>query len=91
MEEKIRMVNQIDENLLKQLADKAKIKPENIAYVLKLGDEYALTYGESVYVIKGDSVEEYLAYEPNGAFYLTNGDIVYERQKFDTDNWEENY
>lgn len=77
------------EELLKELASKANIKPENIACILKLDDEYAITYGESVYVINGDDVTEYLAYQPNGAFYLSNGDIIYQREKFDNENWEE--
>lgn len=77
-----------NQELLNQLAEKLNIKPENIAAILKLNDEYAVTYGESVYVINNDNVTEYLTYEPDGAFYLLNGDIIYQKEKFDTDNWE---
>lgn len=83
------MVNDNTTELLNQLAGKLNIKPENIACILKLNDEYAVTYGESVYVINNNQITEYLAYEPDGAFYLTNGDIIYQREKFDNDPWED--
>ena len=81
------MVNN-NQQLLNQLAKKLNIKPENIACILKLDNEYAVTYGESVYVINNNQINEYLAYEPEGSFYLMNGDIIYQKEKFDNDNWE---
>ena len=67
--------------LVKKLAKKLKIAPENINCVMKYENEYIVTYGESVYAIEGNSIKEYLAYEPEGALRLRKGDIIYERKR----------
>lgn len=68
-------------SLVKKLAKKLKIGPENIHCVMKYENEYIVTYGESVYAIDGNTIKEYLAYEPEGALRLRKGDIIYERKR----------
>ena len=68
-------------SLVKKLAKKLKIAPENIHCVMKYENEYIVAYGESVYAIEGNSIKEYLAYEPDGALRLKDGVIIYERKR----------
>lgn len=74
------------EQLKEKIASKLKVKVEDIYSILDIDDVnkdvYAITlkYGESVYVIDKNTgeVKEYLTYEPEGAFFLNYGDIVFE-------------